>query len=117
MKDLRLTESDDLLLCDDGDIAVTDSVSQAIRIRLRWFLGEWKFNKGLGVPYYEEILVKNPSKLHTEQVIRETVLSVCEVTEVSEIEVIRNSAQRTMTVRFVATVGGQLLREEMRFDA
>ena len=39
MKDLRLNEDGDLHITDDGDIAFTDSVLQAIKIRLKWFLG------------------------------------------------------------------------------
>lgn len=44
MKDLRLTEDGDLYITEDGDVQFTDSVLQAIKIRLKWFLGEWRIN-------------------------------------------------------------------------
>ena len=34
MKDLRLTEDGDLYITEDGDVQFTDSVLQAIKIRL-----------------------------------------------------------------------------------
>ena len=55
MKDLLLDESGDLLLDETGDIQFTDSITQAIAIRLRWFLNEWKLGPELGIPYYEEV--------------------------------------------------------------
>lgn len=35
MKDLRLTEDGDLYITEDGDVQFTDSVLQAIKIRLK----------------------------------------------------------------------------------
>lgn len=116
LKDLLLTESGDLLISENGDISTTDSISQAIGIRLRWFLEEWKFNQEFGVPYYEEILIKNASKLHAEQIMREQIMSVDEVQDVPDIEVEINSNTRKMKVKFTAEVDGQILRKEMRFD-
>lgn len=42
MKDLLLDRDSDLSVTENGDICLTDSIRQAIFIRLRWFLGEWK---------------------------------------------------------------------------
>ena len=42
-KDLKLTPAGDLALAPEGDVIITNSIAQAIRIRLRWFLGEWAF--------------------------------------------------------------------------
>lgn len=41
MKDLLLDKNGDLVFT-NGDVSFTDSVVQAITIRLRWFFGEWK---------------------------------------------------------------------------
>lgn len=56
MKDLLLDKDGDLYLTPNGDVSLTDSVRQAILIRLRWFLGEWKFNTSFGLPYFSQIL-------------------------------------------------------------
>ena len=43
MKDILLTLDGDLSVSERGDIALTDGVRQSVRIRLQWFLGEWRF--------------------------------------------------------------------------
>lgn len=61
MKDLLLTSDGDLCIDDNANVEITDSVIQEIQIRLRWFLGEWKINPEWGLPYYEQVFVKNPN--------------------------------------------------------
>ena len=40
--DLKLTNSGDLEISEDGDVSLTQSVRQAVLIRLRWLFGEWR---------------------------------------------------------------------------
>ena len=42
MIDLKLDVTGDLELSAAGDISATDSIMQAVRIRLLWFFGEWR---------------------------------------------------------------------------
>ena len=79
MKDLLLDKDGDLYLTPNGDISLTDSVRQAILIRLRWFLGEWIFNTSFGMPYYSQILIKNPSTAVIEQLQIDKRLRKCRV--------------------------------------
>lgn len=60
MYDLKLTNSGDLEISEDGDVSLTQSVRQAVLIRLRWLFGEWRFAPENGVPYFQQIMVKNP---------------------------------------------------------
>ena len=59
MKDVLLTDAGDLLINSVGDISLTDSVQQAIAVRLRWFADEWRLGRDIGVPYFEDILIKD----------------------------------------------------------
>ena len=61
MNDLLMTMDGDLRIT-DHDISATDSIVQAIMIRLRWWFGEWKFGPGYGVKYFEHVLVKGNYK-------------------------------------------------------
>ena len=45
MIDILLKSDGDLLVTEQGDIAIGDSVSQKIKIRLKWFEGEWRWKK------------------------------------------------------------------------
>ena len=50
MIDLKLDATGDLELSAAGDISATDSIVQAVRIRLLWFFGEWRLMPSLGFP-------------------------------------------------------------------
>ena len=102
MKDLLLDKDGDLYLTPNGDISLTDSVRQAILIRLRWFLGEWIFNTSFGMPYYSQILVKNPSTAVIEQLFRQQILSVSEVIRIESLSVQIDKRLRKCHVKFKA---------------
>lgn|GEM_PF-3755842 len=57
--DILLTPDGDLNITENGDIQLPESVRQAIRIRLLWFFSEWRFAPEIGVPYFEDFLIKN----------------------------------------------------------
>ncbi|MCI9235481.1 hypothetical protein D1157_05890 [Anaerotruncus sp. X29] len=116
MTDLLLDRSGDLQISADGDLSLTNSTAQAIQLRLRWFLSEWKFGPEYGLPYYEEILVKNASTLRAKQLIREQIMSVDGVQDVTELLATADPAKRTMLVRYTAVTDAGQIREEERFD-
>lgn len=116
MVDLLLDRDGNLQISPTGDIYLTNSAAQAVSIRLRWFLGEWKFNPNFGLPYFEEILIKNPSLFRIKQLIREQIMSVQEVREVSELTAFLDSAKREMTVRYTAVTDTGQIQEEERFN-
>lgn len=115
MLDLLLDRGGDLMITDGGDVQLTDSIAQAIQVRLKWFLSEWRFGPGLGVPYYEQILVKNPNTLHIRQLLREQIMSVQEVTDVPKLELGFNRSARRLNVRYTAVAGSEHIREEVVF--
>lgn len=45
----------DLFLCSDERV-----VSQLVEARLRLFLGEWFLDLREGIPYFEQVFIKNP---------------------------------------------------------
>ncbi len=112
MKDLLLDKNGDLVFT-NGDVSFTDSVVQAITVRLRWFLGEWKINTDFGVPYYDDVFVKNPNKVLLEERIREEILSVEEVEEVSSVSINIDSNTRAATINFTAVANGTILEQEV----
>lgn len=112
MNDLQMTRRGDLLIT-GYDIMVTDSVEQAILIKLRWFFGEWIYNTELGVQWFEKVLVKNPNKLLIRRMIEDAVLSVDGVKSVSNVTLSLNNATRKATIGFsvVTTQGKQDVME------
>jgi len=116
MKDLLLDESGDLLLDETGDIQFTDSITQAIAIRLRWFLNEWKLGPELGIPYYEEVFVKNPSTLLLEDRMLDAIYDVEEVTDVEDFRVSLNTTTRKLTVIYKVLAGEISIEGRLTLD-
>lgn len=116
MKDLLLDKNGDLVVNPTTGVTITDSVVQAITIRLKWFFQEWRFAPQYGVPYFEEILVKNPNNLRVRQIIRDEILSVEEVEQVTKLD-ITVKPNRKALITFSAVVNGIQSELEVTIDA
>ena len=112
--DILLDSSGDLFLSERGDIRLEDSVRQKIRIRVLWFFGEWRWDEEMGLPYYENLLVKNPDLEHFEDALREAVFDVDEVVEVADVEVSYDSRSREAVIAYTAVTDLETIKEEMR---
>ena len=112
--DFKLSPDWDLELSAVGDISATDSVVQAVRVRLLWFFQEWRLGPGFGIPYFEEILVKNPNEVKVRHLIREAVMSVDGVTNVQGVglDIDKKTRRATVTVTFTTTE--QTYKEEVK---
>jgi hypothetical protein len=123
MSDLLINDSGDLEIGEDGDLVLAtglDAVAQHIRIRLRFFLGEWRFNPAVGIPYFQTIMVKRPNLDVVRSILREVVATTPGVEQVARLELDFDRAARTLRVRLgVIADGGQALdfSEEMILGA
>lgn len=101
MKDILLDKNGDIYLNEESDIELTDSVLQAVRIRLKWFLGECQlYDQEIGTDYYGVILVKNPDKTLAATEIRSQIMLVDEVTDVLSVDISVNSKTRKGTISY-----------------
>ena len=117
MKDLRLTEDGDLYITEDGDVQFTDSVLQAIKIRLKWFLGEWRINTTYGMPYYDEVFIQNPSTALIEDRVRTEILSVDGVQAVESISVTIDKPTRVAAIHFTVVANdNKIIEEEVKVN-
>lgn len=113
MLDILLTGDGDLHITEQGDIRLTDSVRQAVKIRLLWFFGEWRFAPRFGVPYWEEILVKNPNLERIRRIVKNEVMSVEEVNAVRNITINWDKATREARILYLLVIGEDTYREEV----
>ena len=113
MIDLKCTTNGDLELTEDGDILATDSVQQAVKIRLSWFFDEWRLGPELGFPYFEYVFIKNPNETKIKSLIRDTVMSVDEVTDVTDISFELDTRTRIATISVEFTADEETFREEV----
>ena len=113
MKDILLTLDGDLSIDEFGDISLTDSVRQAVRIRLLWFLEEWRFAPTFGVPYFESVFIKNPSLAQIRSIIRKEVISVDEVLDARNISIDFDRVKRTARITLDIVTAEETYREEV----
>src|SRR4051812_29811299 len=50
-----------------------DATMQRIRIRFKWFLGEWFLDTRQGVPYFQSVLIKNPDSILIATIFRQVL--------------------------------------------
>ncbi len=108
MIDLRLNESThdleitafDLSLVGPDDL--TEYTAQKLKIRLWFFLGEWFLDTAEGVPYFQEILVKNPKVPRIETILKARIIGSPNVTELISFATEFNNGARTFDVDFQA---------------
>ena len=113
MLDILLTPDGDLQINEQGDIALTQSTRQAVRVRLLWFFDEWRFAPPFGVPYFEEILIKNPDIESIRRIIRDEAQSVDEVIDARNIRIAVNSPERSAVVTLDIVTTEETYREEV----
>lgn len=103
-----------------GDLALpvriirgADAVIQRIRVRFRWFLGEWFLDTRQGVPYYRDVLVKSPDQILISSIFRAVLRSVPGVKAVRSFQASLEPATRTLTVDFEALLDdGSVVRAD-----
>lgn len=103
MYDIALSAKTHDLLIQDGDIVLIDNaerVAQQVKIKLKSFLSEWFLDTTYGVPYLEEILVKNPSLDHVRNILRQQILDVDDVSSVTSLTLNLDKQSRVLTVDF-----------------
>lgn len=102
--DFKLDSDGDLEVV-DGEVSLVsdqDAIVQNLNIRLRTFLGEWFLDTNVGMPYFEEFLVKKPNRLIIETRIREAVLETPGVVSLTSLEYDLNTTTRNLSITLTA---------------
>lgn len=84
----------DLKLGSDGDLDISandfvlvdgiDAIKQAVSMRLQTFYGEIFSHATRGVPWFTEILIKNPGFLIIGEILKKTILETDGVTDITK---------------------------------
>lgn len=117
MPDILMTSSGDIFVSDTGDISLTESIRQAVIIKIKWILNEWRLGPELGFPWYEEVLVKNPDVAKIRSLLRSAIMEVDGVQSATVSEAVFDGEKRTLTVKFSFVVDETTYREELTMNA
>ena len=86
-----------------GDIQLVDGaarVGQQTKITLLLFLGEWFMDTSFGVPYFEDVLVKNPRWGTVNAVLRARIGDVPDSGRIRRLTLDFNRSTRELSVTF-----------------
>ena len=81
-----------------------DAIEQHLRIRLRFFLGEWFLDARVGIPYFRDILVRNPNSALIRNIYRTTILDTPGIKSLESLELNIDTAARTLSLWFSCTL-------------
>jgi len=77
-----------------------DEVVQQVKIRLLFFKGEWFLNTAQGLPFYDDILVKNPNIPNIDNIIKAEIVNTPNVNELLSYESEYNNTNRSLSISF-----------------
>jgi hypothetical protein len=118
--DLLLSPDHDLALDLLGRAVLVDGaarVGQQIKVTLLTFLGEWFLDTSFGVPYFDQVLVKNPDRAAVEAVFRARILDVPGVSRVRRLALAIDRVRRVLSVEFEAESAYGLATGTAEFSA
>jgi len=84
-------------------ITGTEQVAQLVKSRLQTLRGEWEKDKIVGVPWLDDVFIKNYSLVLVESYIAKTIISTNGVKKLNSISSVPDRVRRKLAVTFSAT--------------
>lgn len=116
MIDLKLNGQHDLMI-KDQKLVIVDGINQKaqqIKVVLLTFLGEWFLDTTIGLPYFDEVLVKNPERSRIQSIFRRKIMGVKGVLGVERLSLDFDLRERTLFVAFSARTRDGVVRDEVK---
>lgn len=90
----------DLVLTSDANPSGTNNILQNILQRMRFFLGEWFLDLTQGLPYLQQILIKNPNQSNVDAIFLNCIAGTPGVMQIQSYSFSLNRALRVLSVSF-----------------
>lgn len=102
--DIQLARNGDIEIVNNSFVLVEglDAKRQHVSIRFQFFSGEWFLDTSLGVPYFEEILIKAPTFAVVSQILKTTVLDTPGILSLTKFDFSSDNARRIASLSFKA---------------
>jgi len=107
--DIKIDTATGDLAIENGDLVLLDgpeAIAQHLRIRLRFFKGDWFLDTRIGIPYFEQILIKAPNENVVRAIFRKVILETPGVEGLRSLSFTYDGAARRLTTEFDADIVG-----------
>lgn len=94
----------------DGDLDVTgneltlteeaEAIRQHLQVKFQLFLGEWFLDEDVGVPWFQEILIKQPSFIVVQEILKNVILDTPGVIAITRFQFDFDSSTREASLSF-----------------
>jgi len=105
MSDLAMDLDTNDLLIENGDISIvdgSDAIAQDLQQTLQVWYGEWFLDTTVGIPFRQQVLIKNPNLDVIQAILLNAAANVPGVVQVNEIDFNYTNQNRTLDVTIVA---------------
>lgn len=113
MSDLLIDNIKNDLVITNGDLSLvkgSDAIAQSVQQRLQMFYQEWFLDNTQGVPYFQNILVKQPNFDVVTATIQNCILATPGITELVGYSYQYTNSTRVLTIAFQAKcTNGQII--------
>lgn len=100
---LNPTTGDILVENNKGSLTTgVQATKQRLTSKLRFFLGEWFLDKTEGVPYIQQILIKNPNPVIVDAVLKREIITDPAVIKLTKFQIDVNTSARNVQLDFSA---------------
>jgi hypothetical protein len=103
MKDLALDRTNHDLIYDGADLLMVDEldqIEQSLKERLLFYRQEWFLDTTSGIPFYDEVLVKNPNIPNIENIIKAEIMDTPGAIELLSFQSEFDAQARSYSVTF-----------------
>lgn len=116
MADLTLNKESWDIELSGQDMAFTsdsEAIQQHLEQRLKTFYQEWFLDRRVGVPYFQQVLVKSPDPIVLDSVFKAVIVNTPGVTELLSFALETNRSTRELRLSFKAAITND---ETITFD-
>ncbi len=116
MSSVKLNDSHDLEIVNNDLFIVegADEVKQKLLQKFKMFYKEWFLDVSQGIPYIEEVFLKQPNTFRVDAILKQTIVSTEGVLELLEYDLDFNNSTRALKLKFlVKTNSGEVSFNEV----
>ncbi len=113
MTDIKLNSEGDIAVSNMGDISLTESICQAVLVRLRWIYGEWRLGPEFGFAWFENVFVKSPNLERICSLIRTEIMDVEGVKKASVSVKAHDKKKREVIFAYTFSTDDETYNEEV----